>query len=98
MGAVQPGYETVAGVGDVRASPPRKVLLIYDTYELHWDCCNLYRRFIDRDWDHHAIFLREKGALRKIGAVLQAKLGKHNFVFSEMTLEEDLRMSAIIPP
>eukprot|EP00750_Incisomonas_marina_P000073 INCI10047.2.p1 GENE.INCI10047.2~~INCI10047.2.p1 ORF type:complete len:435 (-),score=81.87 INCI10047.2:67-1269(-) len=74
----------------------RTILLVYDTFELSWDCCNIYRRCTDPDWHHHEIFLREKSALRQLGAELRRKL-RDSFNFAEMTLEEDLRNCAPVP-
>ena len=84
-----------SGVVVHRRYRPR-VLLVYDTFEVAWDCCNLYRRWTDPDWDHHEIFLREKSGLRQLGKEVRRKLGDA-CEFVEMTLEEDLREGTSFP-
>jgi len=98
MGLVKSKYKSVA----TNSSPPplgirrQTVLLVFDTFEWWWDCCDFFRRWSDPDWDHHQIFLREKSALRQLGKEVKRKLGSA-FDFVEMTLEEDLRMGKTIP-
>ena len=81
----------------VSTGQKRRILLVYDTFELKWDLCNIYRSCTDPDWGHHKIFLREKKSLRLLGRTVAHKLGDA-FTFPEYTLEEDLRLDTTPTP